>query len=403
MLCYYYPPAISSGVARSVGFSRYLGGHGWKPTVLTVRESKEPWAITGAPEPEQTQVVRAAEINLHGAVNLFHGAASRIARLFGRELKINLPFQLCVPDPQIAWRATSEGIALARQHDAIYVSCSPFSSVLKGCRIKRATGKPLVLDFRDPWPAVSYGTRIALHRRIAGRMERRAIGLCDRLILNTEGARRMYVDRYPDQAHKMVTIYNGFEGPLPSPAPGRRRELFTIMHLGTFYGGRKPDLLLETLSELNAPSIRFVQVGSGLDVPEPYTGRVNVEVVPPMSRDDALRLMASADMLYLKQADDENVAVAAKTFEYLASGIPVLAETPEGENAEIIRKYATKAFVVGSGSKREMSEAILSVRDRREEIAAGPTPEFVEAFSRENLTKQLVDVLNSCVDSNKVP
>ncbi len=401
MLCYYYPPVISSGVARSVGFSRNLERCDWKPTVLTVRESREPWAVTGAPEPEGARVVRVAELNLHGLLNLFHGAASRIARLFGRELKINLPFQLCVPDPQIAWRATPEGIAQARHHDAIYVSCSPFSSVLKGCRIKHATGKPLVLDFRDPWPAVSYGSRIALHRRIAGRMERRAIALCDRLILNTEGARRMYADRYPDQAHKMVTIYNGFEGPIPSPAPDRSRELFTIMHLGTFYGGRKPDLLLETLSELNDPSIRFMQVGSGLDGLERYADRINVEVVPPMPRDDALRMMASADMLYLKQADDENVAVAAKTFEYLATGIPVLAETPEGENAEIIRKYATRAFVVGSRSKREMSEAIVSVRDGRKTEPAGPTPEFVETFSRENLTKQLVDVLNSCVESHK--
>ncbi len=403
MLCYYYPPAISSGVARSVGFSQNLERLGWKPTVLTVSESKEPWAVTGAPEPDGTRIVRVAELNLHGVLNLFHGAASRIARLFGRELKINLPFQLCVPDPQIAWRATSEGITLARNHDAIYVSCSPFSSVLKGCRIKLATGRPLILDFRDPWPAVSYGSRIGLHRRAASRMERRAVALCDRLILNTEGARRMYVERYPDQAHKMVTIYNGFEGPLPLPGPDGERETFTIMHLGTFYGGRKPDLLLETLSELNDPSIRFVQVGSGLDEFERYAGRVNVEVVPPMPREDALRLMGSADMLYLKQADDENVAVAAKTFEYLASGIPVLAETPEGENAEIIRKYATKAFVVGSRGKREMTEAIVSVRDGRETTAPEPTPEFVEAFSRQNLTKKLVDLLNSCVDSNKAP
>jgi len=108
MICYYFPPIVTSGVARSFEFAKLLPNFGWEPLVLTVRHSKDPWveASLGA-DPKGIRVERTLEWNLAGFADFLHGCCSRVARLFGKSLKHNLFREyLCIPDSQIAWFST---------------------------------------------------------------------------------------------------------------------------------------------------------------------------------------------------------------------------------------------------------------------------------------------------------
>src|SRR6185503_4055920 len=122
----------------------------------------------------------------------------RIVRLFGRNLTDNLFRKyLCLPDSQIAWFSTIPGRKLARECDLIYVSCTPFSSSVSAAIVKRLTGRPLVVDFRDVWSP--YLLRASLPRRaIVSRLERFVLDTCDVLIMNTDGAARLYAAMYPE-------------------------------------------------------------------------------------------------------------------------------------------------------------------------------------------------------------
>lgn len=397
MVCYYFPPIRSVGCTRSVAFAENLPRCGWQPTVLTVRQTRDPWVLTGASVPSGVSVVRTRELGLARVVDLADAVFARARRLIGfRGARSWLRELLCVPDTQIAWFSTLRGALLARRHDAIYASCSPYSSALSGCLMKLLTGKPLVVDFRDPWSLNHHNAHTALHRFATARLERIVFALADRIVLNTDGAARLYASAYPHAANRLAVIPNGYDELAPvTVAP--RPERFRILHVGSFYGSRQPDALMEALRGCAHLPIEFVQVGAGWKPPAEGVG-VPVTVIDTVPRERALELMKTASLLYLRQGREKgvvhHVAVAAKTYEYLATGLPVLADVPEGDNAEIVERYAANAHVVKTGSARELRAAILAAYERRDTVVPCVKDEFTVDFDRKRLTAKLGALLD---------
>lgn len=394
MMCYYFPPLRSSGTTRSTEFAKRLPSFGWQPIILTVRRAKDRWSEGEEPVPPELAARRTTELDLHGLVDTLQGVASWIARLFHRNLQRNYFREyLCFPDPQIAWQTTLPGLMLARNVDVIYASCSPFSSALSASLIRRVTGRPLVLDFRDPWSLNMHHDDSGLRQAAIERAEAYALRHCDRLILNTEGAARLYRDKYPGAAAKFRAIPNGYDR--LTPAPHRNAAVdstFTIMHVGSFYGKRQPDRLLEALASIGDPRVQFVQVGTPFPRLQEFSSRLAVRVIPTVSRGEALRLMQTADLLYLAQGaidGDVDVAVGAKTYEYLATGLPILAECPPGENADLVRRYCPEGHVISSGSVVDIALAVRRSIEARHRIGPAVHPEFVRLYSRDRLTQLL--------------
>src|SRR6267378_1839515 len=184
MICYYFPPIVTSGVARSFEFAKLLPHFEWDPLVLTVSHSKDPWVNANlGGNANGIRVERTWEWNLADITDFLHGGCNRIARLFGKTLTYNFFREyFCIPDSQIAWFSTIAARKLARECDLIYVSCTPFSSSVSGAIVKRLTGRPLVVDFRDTW-SLTPGVRFSrLRRAIISRLERFVLGTCDALI-----------------------------------------------------------------------------------------------------------------------------------------------------------------------------------------------------------------------------
>jgi glycosyltransferase involved in cell wall biosynthesis len=400
MLCYYFPPLASAGTQRSVGFARWLREHGWMPVVLTVRQSRIRWEPRCEDVPTDVEVVRSYEWDLQRVLTLLTGLLNRLRTWFRLPLRPGFLYTWCLPDIQIAWLSTIRGAWLARTCECVYASCSPFSSALSGCLIKRLTGRPLVLDFRDPWALNPHSHHSPVQRRILATLELLAIRTCDALILNTPGAERLYRDRYPVHAHKMTCVPNGFDR-LAVAAPAPRGDRFTIMHVGDFYRSRTPARLLEALCELNDPRIEFVQLGPGSDVLDRYADRVRIRHIDRVRHEDALAMMQTASLLYLVQGWESGVtdyvSVASKTYEYLATGLPVLAEVPPGDNADVIRRYATRAWVVSEPSVDAVRRAVSAARAEANRTAPSVDPAFADTFDRRRLTARLADVLDRVV------
>jgi glycosyltransferase involved in cell wall biosynthesis len=301
-----------------------------------------------------------------------------------------------MPDTQIAWRAVRAGVRIARQADCVYVSCSPCSAAVFGATVARRTRKPLVLDFRDPWGG----------RGLQPLLQRFALSRADAVILNTPRTLAYYQERFPDLASRMVAIPNGFDT-LPEARPARPRTgAFTIMHVGEFYGSRQPDVMLEVLAELNLPGLEFVQVGPA----PPALGRIGsglrVRHIERVPRAEAIALMQSASLLYLRMHHEEYFApmiVPAKAYEYLTTGVPILAECGEGDPRDLISKYGTHAEVVGSGNRDEIRAAVLRAYSRRHEPPDAVNPLFVERYHRRALTTRLADVLEAVVTGTGLP
>ena len=399
MICYYFPPIVTSGVARSFEFARLLPQFGWQPLVLTVKHSKDPWVEPNLGEdPQGIPVERTAEWNLAGLADSLHACCLRIARLLGKKLSRNFFREyFCFPDSQIAWFSTIRARRLALKCDLIYASCSPFSSAISAAIVKRLTARPLVVDFRDAWSLNPHARRSPLHRAMIRRLERFVLRACDVLIVNTEGAARLYGDVYPHHREKIVAIPNGYDALTPVARKSTHGD-FQIMHVGSFYGSRNPDALLECLAEIKRDDIVFVQVGGSFDSYERFKNQVRIRLLPPVSRKRALELMREASLLYLKQGWEAGVsdyiAVGAKTYEYLATGLPILAEVPPGDNAELVKKYASAAYSVTSDSRADLRRAVESAYAARARHAVAIHPEFARTLSRRELTAKLAAVFD---------
>ncbi len=399
MLCYYFPPLSSAGTQRSVGFVRSLPTYGWRPIVLTVRRSRTRWEQSGEAVPEGPEVHRSAEVDMQGLLVLCTGALNRARDLLGLQRRPSPFFRWCLPDPQIAWLTTIRGLRLARAADCLYASCSPFSSALSACLIKRWTGKPLVLDFRDPWALNPHANHGGRRQRILSRMEAWVVRTCDALILNTPGAERLYRREYPREAYKMRCVPNGFDRlNLPDPEAAQPSR-FTIMHVGDFYRSRTPTRLLDALVALGNDDVEFVQVGPGCEALARYQGRVRIRHIERVTHPEALELMKTASMLYLTQGWEEGVneyvSVASKTYEYLATGVPILADVPPGDNAEIIRRYAPRAWVVTTPNVEALASAIAEAWAGRSDHAPGIDPAFQHEFDRRRQAGLVATVLDS--------
>jgi len=111
--------------------------------------------------------------------------------------------------------------------------------------------------------------------------------------------------------------------------------------------------------------------------------------------------MQSASLLYLKQGQvpgvEFHIAVAAKTYEYLATGVPILAECPPGDNADILREYAAQCHLLINPTEDELKAAVLEVYEKyqAEKQKRVVNPKFKDKFNRNNLTKELVKNIES--------
>jgi glycosyltransferase involved in cell wall biosynthesis len=399
MIAYAYPPISASGVIRTVSFAQRLPAFGWDPMVLTVRHPKDTDLGSGEPVPPDIPVFRTPEYNLQGFVEFLQGATNQLLTFVGSELRDRFYHDLmCIPDPQIAWFSSIRGVRLATRADVVYVSCSPFSSAISGVIIKRLTGRPLVLDFRDAWSLNPYNRPKGLHRAAIVKLERLAIAACDHLILNTPGALRLYRERYPEFAARMSVIPNGYNTLNVASLEDRPTDVFRIMHVGSFYRSRGPERLLEALRSIGQDNIEFVQVGPSAPVLVQAARHLRIRVINQVPHAEALRLMRTASLLYLKQGFEPGVtdyiAVAAKTYEYLATGLPILAEGPSGDNMDVVREHAPRSYIVTDADASSMERAVQTAYADRDAIQPGVTDGFVRTFDRNELTRQLAAVLS---------
>jgi glycosyltransferase involved in cell wall biosynthesis len=203
----------------------------------------------------------------------------------------------------------------------------------------------------------------------------------------------------------MTCIPNGFDR-LNVAESVHSGGKFTIMHVGDFYRSRTPERLLQALASIGNPDIEFVQVGPMFDSYEQFKDLVSIRIIDRVTHAEALKLMQSASLLYLCQGWEDGVteyiAVASKTYEYLATGLPILADCPPGDNAEIVRQYASTGWVSTTTDIASLETAVREAYQAQLSVVPRITTAFVEAFSRERLAGMLAGVLDTATgESNE--
>jgi glycosyltransferase involved in cell wall biosynthesis len=432
---YHFPPIGGSGAQRPLKMARHLSELGYEPVVVTrgLAEREDRWAPVDR--------TLAAEIP----------AGLDIRRVPAAE-----------PEPTARWRPLAErwlgvrdrwtawwidasyraGLDCGADADLIYVWMQPYASAEAGARLSRSLGKPWVADLGDPWALdemIVHPSR--LHRRAELRRMGRVLSTAAAVVMSTPEAADRLVRTFPDLAGRpVVAIPNGFDrDDFTGSPPARKDGAFRIVHTGYLHtelgeqhrrrrllrralGGSAPGLdiisrshffLIEAIDRLLdreprlGESIELHLAGVLNETDRRVAMRCPVVTMHGyVSHAESIELMRAADLLFLPMhtlpAGERATIVPGKTYEYLASGTPILAAVPDGDARDILAD-AGNAILVRPDDVMGMAHGILREFERRRTGAApmGPDPHVVSRFEYATLARELAGVFDSVLATGR--
>jgi hypothetical protein len=409
LIAFHFPPqAASSGIQRSLSFSRHLPASGWEPMVLTAKasvyEAQNPSQLASIPE--KLLVRRAFALD-----------AKRHLGWRGRYLNAS-----ALPDRWVTWSlgAIPAGLSMirARRPGVIWSTFPIATAHLIGLALHRLTKLPWVADFRDPMLQPAYPTHTG-QRRMYAWIEQQTIRRCSRAVFTTQGAMMSYRERFPElDPAKFVVIENGYDedafgaAPASAPAAPPGGRPLTLVHSGLLYDtGRDPSAFLEALARLKAAGVatpdklRVVLRAPG-NIPavsaliDKY-GVADIAVTAaPVPYREALAEMAEADGLLLFQGTPFNNQIPAKVYEYFRAQKPVFGLVDhKGETARVLGAagFDDVAFIDDAGEIAALLERFLG-RVRAGGAHVAPR-DLVENSSRTHRARQLAAVFDSVLNT----
>jgi len=443
-ICYLFPPVGGAGVQRPVKFIKYLRNHDWEITVLTVSNPSVPvfdetlkldippdTVIHEAPTLEPDYRYKAKVSSRHSvAEGLSSGETGFSLRRVLKDAVRGIGGMLLQPDPQVLWLpgAGREALRLLRNkpHDLIFATAPPYSSLLLGSWLKRKTGVPLVLDFRDEWDLSNAyrenSRRDNISLFVQRRMKRKVLKIADGIVATTKASTRRILERSVELGVENlpgICIYNGFdEADFSSVHQDRNNEgdngKFRIVYTGTLWNLTSVEPFVRAMERLfrDRPELvgelELIFMGRKLSHQLKLLERLEILDCRVELRDygdhaEAISLMASADALCLLLSDVDGAerVVPAKLFEYLAMRREILAIMPEGEAAAIVRRYFPDNHFTPDdvpGVAAWLEKRIAAGDAGRRSVSGKGDQMDISEFSRKHQASQLNDYFMRFVD-----
>ncbi|OAB63856.1 hypothetical protein AY599_18610 [Leptolyngbya valderiana BDU 20041] len=425
IVSYYFPPIGGAGTQRAAKLCRYLGKSGWTPTVVCC-------APTG------------------------DGAARGVSaqhlddRMAHADVPASVHIERIEAESQPAWleRARAYLVELIERQeiDAVLITMSPFW--LSPLAEQLQDRVPVVVDLRDPWALD--GVPIYRHKlqwkRDLATMER-TLHAARGVVMNTPEARRATLKAFPRlDAQRVHVIPNGFdpadfENVIAAPRPAGAR--FVLVHTGTFLTkqampargfaarlkrrlhyrpepirpiGRSIGPVLDAIDIVRRErptmmdGFRFMHVGN-LD---PATrARIDAspsrDLVTPVGyrpHDESIAHLLAADALFLHlhglPAGHRARIVPGKTYEYLASGRPILGALPEGDARDMLA--ARRRCVLADPCNPEsIARALAELIEHGSTLCEPPlADDDLQVYDRREIACRMAGVLDSVVSQGAV-
>ena len=409
MIAFHFPPLqASSGIQRTLAFSRDLREHGWEPIVLSAHP-RAYWSVSDdliRSIPEGVPVYRPFALD-----------TARHLSLFGV-----YPKQLALPDRWTSWRlgAIPCGRGILRRHrpDVIWSTFPIATAHVIGRSLAAWSGKPWVADFRDSMTEPEFPPDPTV-RKVYRRIERSTVERAARSVFTTPGAVRMYAERYPEiDPSRWALIPNGYDEETVKEAEraasaqdafgaGVSHAPMTLVHSGTLYPWeRDPRPFFAAVASLrrtgvvSADTFRVVLRATAHD--DHYATLLReagiddiVRLEPQVGYAAAVAEMLTAGGLLLFQAANCNHQIPAKLYEYLRARRPILAMTDAaGDTAGVLREAGIDTIVPLDSSARIEEGLRGFLAAIRNGTAAVPGLDMVARYSRRARARELAALLD---------
>lgn len=437
-IAYYFPPLGGAGVQRSQKFVRYLPDYGVLPSVLTgpIAEGTR-WG----PLDQTLSAEIPADTQIHRVTSALPPPGNRRMEKLRRWIGLDGVFRKWwVPGIVEAGKAAYQG------ERVILATMSPFESAEAASVLSRELGIPWIADLRDPWALdemMIYPSAWHRNREIA-RMAR-DLSSAAIIIMNTHAAADAVRKRIPSLASKRIeVITNGYdEADFRTPVTARTDGKFRIVHSGSLHsagglalrgsrlkrllGGVQPgvDILTRSHHVLLAALDRWTrqrpEVRDKVEVV--FAGTVSKEdqaiadqspvsslvrftgYLPHLQSTDLIR---TADLLFLPMHSlppgTPSLIVPGKTYEYAATGRPILAAVPDGDVHRILGACGTGLICrpEDEAGMAELLDRAYGASESGSPLSEGFCPEAIQSYERRGLTRRLADIIHTCNSPKQV-
>jgi glycosyltransferase involved in cell wall biosynthesis len=409
VIAYYFPPMGLSGVQRTLKFVKYLPRYNWRPTVLTIDPvgyfAYDETLLAEVTSPE----ISIARTEPSGPGSMFRNNVVSLPSERVRKFLSRVSDTFFIPDNKIGWRnkAVERAVKLhAREEfDILFATGPPFTDFLVGMDTAKIIGKPLVIDYRDPWveyPFKFYPT--PLHKWRAVSLERKVLRNTRHVVTTNRRVKESLIARHGFLTHHDISIISqGFDPEdFPVKPPRRETDRMRITYTGIFWEDRVPDYFLRALHDLlqRRPEVRkrieARFVGNFRDENTKIVERLNlgdvVTVVHYLPHKESIREILESDVLWMIIGDD--LGTPGKLYEYIGAKKPILGCVPEGFLAQTIVEAG--GTVVAPDDVAGIMKAMERLFDQFcAGTLPGPVPEVVGKYDRRELTGSLVRIFEA--------
>jgi len=436
LISWYFPPSNTIAAVRLGKLAKHLHNRGHELRILTA--ANPPYPATLAVEVDNNLIHQAAWKDITSVPDWIirwgrkRGAAkapgkepidappganplsmattsprikSRLASM-RRKLSDFYELLVCFPDIRIGWipDARRRGLEIIRdwRPDGLFASGPPFTTLLLGYLLNRATGVPFVVEFRDRWAEDPYYPqpwwRQRCDRWLESLIVRRAAGLTT----VSEPWAAAFSERY---GKPVAVIPNGYDGEDFGGVVGQGwpdPQILRIGYTGGIYPGyRDPSPLFRAIGSSDelkrVVEVHFYGTDPGVvsALARDHSIEDNVFVHGRVNHTEALSIQQASDILLLMQWDNPNEQgnIPGKLSEYFGARRPILVlGLADGVPAtEVKRRSAGAASTDPAAIARWLKKCLETKRNAGR--LAPTSDEAVAGLSREEQAVKLEQFL----------
>lgn len=444
-----FPPLKTIGRIRTVKFVDQLRAHGWRAIVVTLAPSGSepnydakllaeitddlevirlplpdiegqiagiakkllgrPSTLAAAPSAIQSSPQPGTTVARHESGGFLDKAHSAV-----RWFLKNFVF---IPDDYRPWaKAVAEEcqrLCAERKVDAIYTTLPPFSSIFAGYELRKATGLPWLVDYRDLW----YGDVLRewlpdWRKRLEFRMEKKLLQEAD-VVITVSEPKTDYMKRlHPHIKARWETLTNGYDVDIYGERARTRpvgQGPIEFVYTGRLFKNRRGYAFAEALGRIHqtdrqlAETVR-VHILGGVDpeirarydeILKRYGIAHLYDFAGDVAYNDAMNAQINCDYLLLivDTGETSDGVIPGKLFEYVAARRPIFALCDAGATQQIIERAGLGKAVPAESA--EACEAMLRewlARPVPEEVAADN--DYLAQFDRRAITQRLAALLD---------
>jgi hypothetical protein len=447
IISYYWPPAGGPGVQRWLKFVKYLPEFGWEPTVFIPENPSYPIIDETLQKdvPKNLKMIKTKIWEPYQLAEKFGKDNKKFKagqfdvgenQSWKAKLSIFVRGNFFIPDARVFWVKPSveflEKYLKANHYDALVTTGPPHSLHLIGLNLKKKLPNlKWIADFRDPWTEISYYKHLKL-TKIADRKHRALEADVFKNADITLATSYTDAENFRKKGANAFCVTNGFDlevgcqktevesknseisenkivenicvpGSISGETPTKK---FTLSYIGVLEQLRNPEILWETLNDLVLENNDFKS-----DFELKFVGRLDDKILQKIENSSlknhltnlgyqthevALKHMQNSSVLLMTNfpQDSSKGIIPGKIFEYLATGKTILSFGPKDADVEKILEETKAGKHFGYEEKANLKQFILNSYQIWKSGNINQNAENIDQFSRKNLTKKLVDLLN---------